>query len=135
MLTSPTLLFDTLQLFAHLEALQEHELDALTFGVIAFGSDPEARVLRYNAYEAKQSGLKPSGVIGLPLFSVVAQCMNNYLVAQRFEDAKVNSAPLDVFLEYVLTVRMRPSPVTLRLLAAPDRVVRYVVIDWPKPAS
>lgn len=128
--TAPT--FDDLDLFTKLSTMHVREVDELNFGVIAFGSDPDACVLRYNAYEAKHSGLEPAGVLGLPLFCVVAQCMNNYLIAQRFEDAKVNHTSLDATLDYVFTVRMRPTPVTLRLLAAPDSEVRYVVVDWPK---
>jgi photoactive yellow protein len=104
-----SLRFDEPDLLEKLEALDPRTLDELMFGVIGFGGDTDACVLRYGAFEATQSGLSPASVIGLPFFSVVAQCMNNYLVAQRFEDAKTNRTRLDVSLDYVLTLRMRPT--------------------------
>ena len=124
--------FEQLDLLALLDKMHDRELDELSFGVVGFGSDADACVRRYNAFESKHSGLDPSGVLGLPFFSVVAQCMNNYLVAQRFEDARAKRSTLDATLDYVLTLRMRPTPVTLRLLAAPDIELRYVAVRWPK---
>jgi hypothetical protein len=55
--------------------------------------------------------------------------MNNYLVAQRFEDSAAAGTELDETLDYVLTLRMRPSRVRLRLLAAPGTALRYVCIE------
>lgn len=134
MLTSTPVHFDEPDLLAKLAVMPDRELDALDFGVIGFGSDEDARVLRYSACEARHSGLAPASVVGLPLFSVVAQCLNNYLVAQRFVDAKLNHTTLDASLDYILTLRMRPTPVTLRLLASPAYDLRYVVIAWSKRA-
>jgi len=104
-------------------------LDQLPFGVIGFGLDAAAVVQRYNRFERESSGLAVEQVLGLPLFGQVAQCMNNYLVAQRFDDALAGGAPLDETLSYVFTLRMRPTPVVLRLLAAPDRMLRFVVVQ------
>jgi hypothetical protein len=59
----------------------------------------------------------------------VAPCLNNFMVAQRFEDAQDDGAPLDDTIDYVLTLRMRPVKVKLRLLAAPDCAVRYVLVQ------
>jgi photoactive yellow protein len=129
---APQLRFDEADLLVKLDNLQTFEIDALQLGVIGFATDADARVVRYSAYESKCSGLSPESVIGLPLFSVVAQCMNNFLVAQRFEDALRDRTMLDVTLDFVLTLRMRPTPVKLRLLAAPDCPLRYVVIEWPR---
>ena len=61
-----------------------------------------------------------SRVVGQPLFTVVAPCMNNYLVAQRFEDAAATGTVLDATIDYVLTLRMRPMKVHLRLLASAE---------------
>lgn len=104
------------------------DLDQLPFGVIGF--DREGIVRQYNAWEAKAAGLTQSRVIGQPLFTSVAPCMNNYLVAQRFEDAAGDKQALDRTLPYVLTLRMRPTKVLLRLLApaVPDR--RFVLVQW-----
>ncbi|MGR6807336.1 phosphonate transporter [Sphaerotilus natans] len=114
-------------LLASLEAMSDTELDALDFGAIGFR--PDTVVCRYNAYESRAAGLSPSRVLGLPLFSVVAQCMNNFLVAQRFDDAAEAGQPLDTTVDFVLTLRMRPTPVKLRLLATPGVERRYVLIQ------
>ena len=100
-----------------LEAMSDTELDVLPFGVIQFSE--QYLVERYNQYEAVNTGLNAKKVIGLHVFTQLAQCMNNFLVAQRFEDAIANNTPLDVALDYVLTWRMRPTPVLLRLLWSP----------------
>ena len=121
--------FNQPNLGAGIKALDDAELDNLDFGVIGF--DVENVVRRYNAFESKSSGLSPSRVLGLSLFDVVAPCMNNFMVAQRFEDAAINGVPLDATIDYVLTLRMRPVKVQMRLLASPDSAMRYVLIYWP----
>jgi hypothetical protein len=60
---------------------------------VVIGFDHESIVRRYNAFESKASGLSPERVLGKHLFSSVAQCMNNYMVAQRFEDAHTGRGP------------------------------------------
>jgi len=112
---------------ARLDACSDAELDALAFGVIGF--DAGGVVCRYNRFESRAAGLSPERVLGHPLFTVVAPCMNNFMVAQRFEDAQAATAPLDATLPYVLTLRMRPVKVQLRLLATPDAGVRYVLVQ------
>jgi hypothetical protein len=67
-------------------------------------------------------------VLGFPVFSIVAPCLNNFMVAQRFEDAFEADAALDVISDFVLTLRMRPTAVKLRLLAAPAVPLRYVLV-------
>ena len=113
----------------HLTDASDAELDALDFGVIGF--DAEGVVRRYNAFESKAAGLSPQRALGHPLFTAVAPCMNNFLVAQRFEDAAAGASPLDATLDYVLTLRMRPTKVKLRLLAAPGQALRYVLVQRP----
>ena len=54
--------------------------------------------------------------------------MNNFMVAQRFDDAAANGSALDVTIDYVLTLRMRPTKVALRLLALPGQAMRYVLV-------
>jgi hypothetical protein len=89
-----------------LDAMSERERDALPFGVVGFGAD--TTVQTYNATEARLSGLDPATV-----------------VAQRFED----EAELDDIVPYVLTLRMRPTKVRLRLLATAGILRRYVLIE------
>jgi photoactive yellow protein len=110
-----------------LDSLSDEALDALDFGVIAI--DDQGVVGRYNAFESKAAGLSIPRVLGQPLFTVVAPCMNNFLVAQRFEDAQESGSALDATVDYVLTLRMRPVKVKLRLLAAPGGAWRYVLVN------
>jgi photoactive yellow protein len=125
-MTAPDLSFATPDLHARLAQLSEDELDRLDFGVIGF--DGDTNVCRYNRTESEAAGLTPPRVLGQPLFTNVAPCLNNFMVAQRFEDAQDDGTPLDDTIDYVLTLRMRPVKVTLRLLAAPDTPVRYVLV-------
>jgi photoactive yellow protein len=121
-----TLAFDQPDLLSNLNVLQDTELDALDFGVIGF--DASTTVCRYNIFESKAAGLSSERVLGHALFTLVAPCMNNYLVAQRFDDAAVEGTELDATIDYVLTLRMRPVKVKLRLLAAPSSSLRYVLV-------
>ncbi|MDE1180326.1 PAS domain-containing protein [Paraburkholderia sp.] len=99
------------------------QLDELPFGVIGFA--PDAIVTVYNATESKNAGLSQSRVVGKHFFDEVAPCMNNFMVAQRFDDEPT----IDAVIPYVLTLRMRPTPVRLRLLKAPDAGTRYVLVE------
>jgi photoactive yellow protein len=114
--------FDTITIDA-LEALGRAGQDDLPFGVIGF--DAATIVDTYNATESRMSGLDPSGVVGVPFFDAVGQCMNNFMVAQRFED----EPELDAVLPYVLTLRMRPTRVRLRLLATAGHPRRFILIE------
>lgn len=112
-----------------LQQFSDADIDLLEFGVI--GIDAAGVVRRYNAFESKLAGLSPQRVLGHPLFTVVAPCMNNFMVAQRFEDAAITATALDVTIDYVLTLRMRPVKVRLRLLAQPGEGMRYVLVQRP----
>ena len=126
-MTTATPTFDTRGLADLLDASSQEQLDALEFGVIGF--DAETIVQRYNAVESQAAGLSPQRVIGEPLFTNVAPCLNNFMVAQRFEDAADEGSELDDTIDYVLTLRMRPVRVKLRLLAAPGSGERYVLVQ------
>jgi photoactive yellow protein len=119
--------FATPGLHARLAQLDADALDHLDFGVIGF--DPECVVTRYNRTESEAAGLAPQRVLGEPLFSNVAQCLNNFMVAQRFEDAQDEGTALDETIDYVLTLRMRPVKVRLRLLADPADPLRFVLVQ------
>jgi photoactive yellow protein len=121
--------FDQADVLERIDALDSAELDALHFGVIGF--DSEGMVRRYNAHESRLAGLSRELVLGTPLFTAVAPCMNNFLVAQRFEDAAEQATPLDDVIDYVFTLRMRPAKVKLRLLFSPRVPFRYVLVWRP----
>jgi photoactive yellow protein len=119
--------FDQLDIFYPLDAQTDVDLDVLDFGVIAI--DAEGLVRRYNKYESQLAGLSPGRVLGTPLFTTVAPCMNNFLVAQRFEDALADGKALDATLDYVFTLRMRPAKVKLRLLVQPKSPLSYILVN------
>ncbi len=58
-----------------------------------------------------------------PCTSLIQQRgLSNYVAERMLE------APLDVTLPYVLTFRMRPTPVRLRLLRAAEAPRRWVLV-------
>jgi photoactive yellow protein len=110
-------------LLDRLEAMTPAELDALDFGAIAI--DAEGIVRNYNAVEVRMAGLSPSRVVGHHLFEEVAPCMNNFMVSHRFEDEEA----FDDTIPYVLTLRMRPTPVRLRLMKRAGLARAWVCIE------
>jgi photoactive yellow protein len=110
-------------LLAKLEAADDATLDTAPFGVVAMAID--GKVTSYNAAESRLSGLSPSSVIGRHFFSDVAPCTNNYLVAHRFE----TEPTLDVSIDYVFTLRMRPTSVRLRLLNQSGHQRMFLVVE------
>lgn len=106
-----------------LETLAGDEIDLLPYGVI--GLDKNNLVEVYNKTEAMLAGLSANSVLGSHFFLSTAQCMNNFMVAQRFED----EAELDATINYVLTFRMRPTPVRLRLLQGAAASRRYILVE------
>jgi photoactive yellow protein len=119
--------FDQLGLIDVLMQSTDARLDELTFGVIGF--DGEGVVRRYNTFESAISGLSPENVLGCPLFTDVTPCMNNFMVAQRFEDARELGTDLDDTIGYVLTLRMRPIRVSLRLLSTVAGPMRFILVQ------
>jgi photoactive yellow protein len=118
---SDPLAFETISLH-DLQWMTEAERDALPFGVVGLSRTGLVNV--YNATEERLAGISAANIKGTHYFSGTAQCMNNYMVAQRFED----QAQLDVTIDYVLTLRMRPTPVRLRLLKHPLSALAYILI-------
>lgn len=100
------------------------QLDTLNFGIIGFND--ASKVVIYNTFEATSAALRQARVLGKNLFLEIAPCMNNAMVAQRFE----NEPELDVIISYVLALRMRPIPVRLRLLKKIDNNTRFLLVEW-----
>jgi photoactive yellow protein len=119
--------FDQPDLAQRLAALGDEQIDDAQFGIIGF--DETTVVRRYNRFESQAAGLSQQSVLGQPFFTSVAPCMNNFMVAQRFEDALAGGVGLDATIPYVLTLRMRPTKVMLRLLAPPGGALRYVLVQ------
>ena len=114
--------FETVTL-RDLHEMPAESLDALPFGVVGLSREGVTEI--YNGTEARLAGLTRAAVLGKQFFMSVAQCMNNFMVAQRLED----EAELDASLPYVLTLRMRPTPVTLRLLKSTAFQRSYLLIQ------
>jgi photoactive yellow protein len=123
----PAIQFDSPELPYWLASSTAADIESLDFGVIGFDDACIAKI--YNAHESKAAGLSPDRVLGQHFFDLVAPCMNNPMVAQRFRDAQASELPLDASLDYVLTLRMRPTKVKLRLIAVPHTGLRYVVVQ------
>lgn len=104
--------FDTTRLQDLLDSMRNDPAgyDALDFGLIAMELD--GTVVAYNRVESQYAGMSPESVIGLVFFTDVAPCTNNYLVSGRYDDEDV----LDETIDYVFTLKMRPTPVKLRML-------------------
>lgn len=114
--------FDALDLHDQILAASDVALQALDFGVVVM--DAAHRVVFYNDAEAALSGMSAERVLGRHFFTEVAPCTNNFMVAQRFE----GEPTLDATIEYVFTLRMRPTPVTLRLLQREGAARRFLVV-------
>jgi photoactive yellow protein len=106
-----------------LQTMRAEVRDALPFGMV--GLDAAGIVKIYNETEARLAGLDSKKVLGSDFFNAIAQCMNNFMVAQRFED----EPELDAIVPFVLTLRMRPTPVRLRLMASRSAPLRFILID------
>lgn len=106
-----------------LEAAPPYWLDEASFGIIGMNADGLVDI--YNTTESRLAGLSPARVVGWHFFDAVGICMNNYMVSQRFKDEPF----LDQTISYVLTLRMRPTPVKLRLLKKPNIIRSYVLVQ------
>ena len=130
MVTENNCSFEQADIAERLAAADDDALDMMQFGIIGF--DEQTVVQRYNTFESRLAGLDKSRVLGHHFFTSVAPCMNNFLVAQRFEDALATGDSLDATVDYVLTLRMKPVKVKLRLLAESGHLMRYVLILRPQ---
>ena len=114
--------FDDAELLGALEAVPLERLDDLGFGLIAM--DRTGDVIWYNAFEARRAGLRVDQALGRNFFSAVGPCTENYLVAERYRQ----EPDLDDQLDYVFTLRMKPTPVRLRLLARRGSARQYLAV-------
>ena len=114
--------FDDTASLAKLDAMSPQALDELTFGVVRMRRDGE--VVAYNLLESQMAGLSRERVLARNFFSEVAPCTNNYLIAERF----ISEPELDATLDYVFTLRMKPTPVKLRLLKSVSADHMYLLV-------
>ncbi len=107
---------------ATLSSATNDTLDHLPYGVVGLSSDGLVEI--YNATESTLAGLPAERVLGGNFFNNIAQCMNNFMVAQRFLD----EPEIDATIDFVLTLRMRPTPVKLRLLGSKSVALHFILI-------
>jgi photoactive yellow protein len=98
------------------------DLDDLDFGVIRMNSAGE--VVDYNTAESRISGLSPEQVIGKRFFEEVGLCMHNFMVGHKYDE----TGEVDELVDYVLTLKMAPTPVTLRILKSSAAQFRYLLV-------
>ncbi len=114
-------------LLSVLEGCPLESIDEFGFGLIVM--DRDGRVIGYNQAESQLSGLPVSEVVGRNFFVQIGPCTNNYLIAQRYQDARGLNEELDEQLDYVFTYRMAPTPVRLRLLAGRGSSRQYLAVQ------
>ena len=107
---------------AHLDSLSEAELDNLEFGVVRM--DLDGTVTAYNEAEARLACLSKDRVMGRNFFESVAPCTNNFMVAEKY----FQNDELDEHVDYVFTLRMKPTPVRLRLLKSAAAGTQYLIV-------
>lgn len=117
-------LFADERLLDRLEAAPLNRIDELDFGLIVM--DRGGQVLGYNACESQRAGIARERVIGRNFFVDIGPCTNNYMVAERFHSGE----DLDEVMDYVFTLRMAPTPVTLRLLAYNGSARQYLAVRF-----
>lgn len=120
------LVFSDKNISQSLSKISDDELNTLDFGVT--GLDNDCIVTRYNNYLGILSGVSTQKALGFHYFTNVGPCMNNFMVAQKLEDAIDGSVSLDETINYVLSVRMKPTKVKLRLIHDVNLSVNYVLI-------
>lgn len=114
--------FQEPQLQVTLDAMEAAQYDDLPFGLVRM--DADGTVNAYNREECLLSGLSADKVIGKNFFHQVAPCTNNFMVAQRFMD----ETDMDVTIDYVFTLKMRPTKVFLRMIKKPDAPHLYLLV-------
>lgn len=114
--------FSEVGLLDRLDATSADELDQLAFGVVRM--DHAGTVTAYNQAEAQGAGLKPERVLGRHFFSEVAPCTLNPQISQPLLQESV----LDAELDYVFALRMKLTPVRLRLLKSPFSPHMYLLV-------
>lgn len=120
--------FEDTSVHARLNSASRESKDAAGFGIIQLSA--EGVVTFYSRHESLMSGLSVDTVVGRGFFTEVAPCMNNFMVAHKFSEP----AELDETLDYVFTLRMRPTKVKLRLLMSTQLPERYVLVKRSQDA-
>lgn len=95
---------------AELDAASSTTYDSQNFGIVKMSHD--GKVIDYNNWQSKFTGMSKDAVMGKHFFSQVAPCTNNFMVSQKYE----SSSELNEALDYTFTLKMSPTMVKLRML-------------------
>lgn len=99
-------------LLGRLASLKDSDIDTLGFGAIKL--DKAGKILVYNAYESKLTGVKPENAVGRNFFTEVAPCTNVREFAGAFRDG-VAKGELSKTFRYTFDYNMTPTKVTVTL--------------------
>jgi photoactive yellow protein len=115
MMPLPT--FDTPKLAVAVEALTQHQMDSLPFGVIGLDAHNVVRV--YNKTEAECSGFKERTALGRLCFVDVAPCLSNSFFKGRIEKARKEGV-LDIRFSFVGDFSDSERELTVRAQSGKD---------------
>lgn len=114
--------FQSSDIVSFLSESNSKTINDVEFGVIGFDNDGVIQL--YNDVEEELSGLSKEKVLEKHLFTHVAPCMNNHLVANRF----AKEEQIDEVIPYVFSLKIKPMPVTLRLLKQHELPLNYILV-------
>ena len=106
-----------------LDSADTSALNTADFGIVKMTHD--GKITEYNDWQSSFAHIPKEIATGRHFFSEVAPCTNNYLVSGRYE----TNSTLDETMDYVFSLRMRPTDVVLRLLKGPD--AQYMLCTKP----
>lgn len=104
--------------------LSNEDFDKLNFGVV--GLDLEGNTVVYNQPQAIKSAMSKNDCLGHNFFLDVAPCTNNFMVAERM----LEEDNIDEEIPYVLTFKMKPTKVKMRLLKQDGIDRMFILMNW-----
>ena len=109
-----------------ISSMGEKELDALPYGVIQL--DAQGTVLRYNAFEAKLSGLTQQNVVGKNFFKQVAPCTDIKDFYGRFLEG-MTARKLQCTFRFHFAFERNPRDVTITLFYNDHSKTTWVLVQ------
>jgi photoactive yellow protein len=107
---------DTVTERIQIDELPEEEFDRLPFGAIEL--DEGGRVLRYNEYESRLSGIKKDRAIGKHFFTELVPCTDVQEFYGRFQQGVARKSLHEEF-RYHFAFKRHPIDVTITLFYSP----------------
>lgn len=92
-----------------LDSQSDDAYDTLGFGLVKM--DYTGTITAYNIALSSLAGVSKENALGKNFFTQVAPCTNNFMVAEKYQNAV-----LDETIPYMFTYITKPTPVELRLI-------------------